>query len=516
MKSIPLYFSIATLGSAIYLYLNLFASGGVPFLLGGDQTYFWMGAQRLLNGEMLYRDFFQFTPPGTDLIYAALFRVLGTRIWVPNIVVIVLGVFFACTCFSLSRKLMKDNSAALATGLFMVLIYGKALNATHHWFAVLFILIAVRVAMERVTAKSIALSGALLGLAAFFNQAHGAAALIGFTVFLLCRRSRAEWSWLETTKMLAFLVLAFALVLLSLTGYYFVTVGIEKLWYCLVVYVFKYLPHQSKMSVGVHSATTPSATILQWASCLAAYILLPGIYGISLWRCWRSRKSAFFPWDEVALLSLVGLSLLLEVAVSMTWLRLFAISLPGVVLAVWSVGGRQGLHRSVIIAASVVLSGIVAHQVVTKHLLSTSRAELPGGRVATTPQAYEKLRQLAIHTHPGDFFLQAGWPGVYIPLQVRNPLDVPTLGLWDIGSDEEIASFIREMRARRVPYVLWTHSLDEGCGATDCKDFLSPFRTYLRSSYVRIETFQDGDVLWQKLNNRADVSPKTSIQSQKN
>jgi hypothetical protein len=34
-----------------YLYVNLFADPRTPMLLGGDQLYFWMDAQRLLNGE---------------------------------------------------------------------------------------------------------------------------------------------------------------------------------------------------------------------------------------------------------------------------------------------------------------------------------------------------------------------------------------------------------------------------------------------------------------------------------
>jgi hypothetical protein len=56
------------LGSAAYLYVNLFVLPNTPYLLGGDQTYFWVDAQRMLSGERPYRDFFQFTPPGTDVV----------------------------------------------------------------------------------------------------------------------------------------------------------------------------------------------------------------------------------------------------------------------------------------------------------------------------------------------------------------------------------------------------------------------------------------------------------------
>src|ERR1700727_1103053 len=103
------------LTGTVYLYANLFISAKTPFLLGGDQVYFWMGAQRILDGQVVYRDFFQITPPGTDLIYAAFFKVLGPGIWVPNTVVIGLGVLLGCVCFSLSRQLMGSPQAALTT-----------------------------------------------------------------------------------------------------------------------------------------------------------------------------------------------------------------------------------------------------------------------------------------------------------------------------------------------------------------------------------------------------------------
>jgi hypothetical protein len=34
-------------------------------------------------GEYVYRDFFQFTPPGTNLVYLAFLTLLWIRIWIP-------------------------------------------------------------------------------------------------------------------------------------------------------------------------------------------------------------------------------------------------------------------------------------------------------------------------------------------------------------------------------------------------------------------------------------------------
>ena len=500
-QSTRLYYIATVFGTAIYLYLNLFVSGDIPFLLGGDQVYFWMFAQRLLHGEAVYRDFFQYTPPGTDLVYAAAFKIFGTRLWVPNAVVFALGIAFSCVCFSLSRKLMKAPTAVLATALFQVLIYGKVLNATNHWFAVLLVLTAVLICMDRVSIGRISTAGAFLGFAAFFNQAHGGAALLGFSTFLVCRSIRARGAPMELFRLLACVAGAFTLTLLSCSMYFLATAGFAAVWYCLVTYVAHYSSQQLLTSLGLPGDLTLD-TLPMLAPYLAIYILLPGIYSLSLWQCWRLRKNTTFPWHKVALLSSAGLSLLLEVAVSINWLRLFAVSLLGIVLAVRAIDKLPAIRRSAAIVASIGVIGVAAHQIWAKRAVCTAQGELPAGRVATLPQSLEKLRWLAAHTRREDFFFQAGGQGVYLPLQLRNPLYLEGL---DANRGDEMEFAIRQMEARRVRYVLWTHALNMGCQFDDCNDGLSPFRRHLMSSYTRVHIFEDGDVLWQRLEDDESV-----------
>src|SRR5882762_9051259 len=69
----------------IVCYLRSFVFPHTPILLWGDQLGFATKGARLLRGELPYRDFFEFLTPGTDLVYAALFRVLGTWPWIPNL-----------------------------------------------------------------------------------------------------------------------------------------------------------------------------------------------------------------------------------------------------------------------------------------------------------------------------------------------------------------------------------------------------------------------------------------------
>ena len=492
--------------SAIYLYLNLFAPPGTPFLLGGDQVYFWMYAQRLLGGDVVYRDFFQYTPPGTDLVYALFFRVLGLRAWVPNLVVLLLGVAYAAVCFSLARRLMKPGMAALSTCVFIVLVYGKALNATNHWFAVLVVLMAVSVCMDAVSTSRLLLAGALLGLAAFFNQAHGAAALVGLLVSLLVGGVGAHGPVSESVseswktrgrlagKTLGSLVLSFAVTLLLLHAYFLRTAGLKNVWYCQVTYVFHYVQRNGS-PLWAYGGGLELHRMLEYASQLLMYLLLPATYGAVLWRCWVARKQEQPEYARARLLAIVGLAMMSEVGLSLNWLRWFGVSLPGVVLALWILAPYLYRRRLAVTALAAGVCVVALHQVAGKHTALSARSETPGGELATTPQMNGKLHWLAEHTRPGDYFLQAGWPGVYTILHVRNPLYVEVL---DRSHDPGVERIVREVTASKVRYVLWTAALDRGCSFSTCNDSASPFRRYLVAFYAPVRTFDDGDTVWQR------------------
>lgn len=109
--------------SALYFCFNLFTFRGIPYRLGGDQIFFWMDAQRLLLGDKVYVDFFQFTPPGTDLVYAAAFRLLGQQIWVTNLVTGALGVVLCWVCYRIAAQFLDRSSALLAAGAVLVALY---------------------------------------------------------------------------------------------------------------------------------------------------------------------------------------------------------------------------------------------------------------------------------------------------------------------------------------------------------------------------------------------------------
>ena len=98
------------LSTLIYLYLILFTISGTPLDTSfGDDNLFLNEATRILQGQIIYRDFFEFNFAGTQLFYALLIRLLGYRIWIPNACLIGLGAALFWTSILISRQSMTGS-----------------------------------------------------------------------------------------------------------------------------------------------------------------------------------------------------------------------------------------------------------------------------------------------------------------------------------------------------------------------------------------------------------------------
>src|SRR5690348_16569189 len=107
-------------GGYIFLYLSLFSLPAIPFrFAGGDAPTYLLNASRMLHGEVIYRDFFQFTPPATEVFYFLLFKIAGVRAWIPNMVLIGLGLGIAWLIIVISKPVLRGRAAYLPSVLFL-------------------------------------------------------------------------------------------------------------------------------------------------------------------------------------------------------------------------------------------------------------------------------------------------------------------------------------------------------------------------------------------------------------
>ena len=137
------------LGALVFLYLSLFIPPSTPIYFAGDSSVYVLDAMRMLEGESIYRDFFQFTLPGTELFYLALFKLVGPRIWIPNVTLIVLGLGLTALIAYTSRKVLAGWVAFQPALLFLTFVYWQWLDPSHHWFSTLMVMGALAVVIER-------------------------------------------------------------------------------------------------------------------------------------------------------------------------------------------------------------------------------------------------------------------------------------------------------------------------------------------------------------------------------
>jgi len=158
--SLPLFL----LGGAGFLYLQLFVLPSTPIYQANDQWMFMQDSRRMLDGEVLYRDIFQFVFPGYEAVYAALLKIFGLRTWVPNAVLVVLGVLLAWTTACVSRRLIPGRNAFLPAALLLSFEFRAWHISTHHWFSVLAVMAAVLLVLEERGSARLAGAGALSGV----------------------------------------------------------------------------------------------------------------------------------------------------------------------------------------------------------------------------------------------------------------------------------------------------------------------------------------------------------------
>jgi hypothetical protein len=173
--------------------------------------------------------------------------------------------------------------------------------------------------------------------------------------------------------------------------------------------------------------------------------------------------------------------------------------MPAIILFVWLLthsGNVQARTEGIIWICILILA---TQQSTSKHRQQYVLVDLPAGRVATTSERADKLTWLAQHTRPNDFLFEPGWPGSYMPLQLRNPVFIDEFDSGGMTPPEYVGSSMRQLDAKAVQYVLWSPRLEFFVPQKgDADDHLAAFRAYLEEHYRPVHIFSDADQLWER------------------
>lgn len=490
-------------GSAIFLYLLFFAPLRTPIYLPGDVSVYLLNAQRILHGEVMYKDFFQFTPPGTELVYLSLFRLLGPCIWIPNVMLFVLGLALSWLSVAISRKVMSGWAVFLPGLLFLTCAFFSFLDATHHWYSVLAVMTAVAVVIERRTPPRLAAVGVLCGFASFFTQARGLLGLVGFAIFLVWEHRRKNTKGLLKDEVC--LVSPFLTTVVATNAYFVWKAGLARFFWCIVTFGVRYYPAEPFNTYQTYLSNPPP--LRPWYALplllvyLSIHILVPATYLLFLVRYRKQAKVHLdLPWDRLMLVNLTGLLMFISIAPAPGFYRLCAVSLPAWITLAWllTLPGKPERALTVLAWAFGFLMTVLDPVKVQRH--AQIRVHLPSGSAAFSDASLcERYQWIAEHTRPGEFFFEADWADIYVALGLRNPAPVPFVTNTGYTTPEQVQEVVEALQTHPVRLVLWSPDVDiPQRGVPLSSDHLHPLRMYLRNYYHIVKTFSGDEQIWRR------------------
>ena len=289
-------------------------------------------------------------------------------------------------------------------------------------------------------------------------------------------------------------------------SYFIFAIGWSQLWYFQVTYVLHFMVHGPETSFLGMPPWSGWGHLPGAVQYMMVYLLLPAVYALALIKLCREKVRSSPPaqdgsesYKKAGLVALVGAVLLGEVLFSLNWLRIYAISMPAIILLPW-LAGRTGEARraTAIRVAGVAMLLLAAAQIAHAHHRRYVVAELPAGWAAVNPDAYEKLHWIEGHTRPEEFFFQAAWPGVYLPLGLRNPVFEDVVGLSIETRPEFLQRSLWQLEAKKVRYILWSQQLNPAGDFDPPRSELAPLRAYLHAHYRKVKVFADQDAVWER------------------
>jgi len=486
------------LASGMFLYLQLFVLPTTPRAAVGDQSIYLHNAARMYEGQLIYRDYDYFTLPGTDVLYLVLFKLFGVRTWIPQMMLLLVGVLSTWLSIKIAAKVMQGPSIFLAGFLFLTLPFASYLDATHHLFNVLAATSALAVVLEERTAMRLAWAGVLWGLGTCFAQSL-VLGPITVGLFLLWEHHRKEEARGALLRKESSLFASYVATVAAFNAYFVWKVGLKQFLYYTVTFVAKYYSTDVTATWKFYMLGWPS--VHQWANWpdLAAWplihLLIPLVYILFFVRYWRERRlHPHEPWERLMLINITGVCLFLSIASAPAWNRLYSVSLPALIMLVWFLNSRFKLERALLrILWATVLVLVIARPIVTQTRWRAS-LDLPTGRTAFfEPGVYQETKWVQERTHPADYFF--GDHLICFDLRLRNPSRVAFITPYAFTRPEEVLNVVQGLETYQVRFISWYLSLDN---PPTSEGNLVPLRRYLQDHYHVVEHFSNGHTILER------------------
>lgn len=162
-----------------------------PFIrhttLHSDEGIVLEGAQRILQGQVLYRDFFSFYTPGSFYWSALLLRLFGNSMLTSRTVLMIYGGLFSALAYLLARRTCSRISSVFAVVLASAVSLPYSFYVQHSWDSSLLALLSIYCAVRLWEGSADVWAfgaGSFTALTVLFEHSRGAGLILGLAIGL--------------------------------------------------------------------------------------------------------------------------------------------------------------------------------------------------------------------------------------------------------------------------------------------------------------------------------------------
>lgn len=487
------------LAAFAFVYTQLFQLPFTPYYFDGDPIIVTSNAIRMMNGEVMYRDFFHLAAPGADAVYAVLFSIFGVKVWILNITILFLSLAQVWLIWYFSRQFFSGTLVYLPAALFLIVGFRLYfIDGSYRLSSVVFVLSAVAVLINKRTSRNLVIAGALCGLASFFVQTRGVIGIVGILVFLVWENYRNGFHLKKLISNSLYLLLSFILLVALSHSYFLYQAGFENYYFSLVTFLREYYPSDPLSNNSAYLSDLPNfQRFLEVYSpafavsryfriagpVLFYYLLIPFVYFAFLLVRWR-RKTYLLtgPDAKLMLLCVVGLTLTAGISAA-TVMRLSHISIPGLILLVWLF--KQTVYSRRIATVCLVLLALLGFSyIVQRQMISKNYLDMPAGRSAFLSEyTYQRYKWIGENTTPGEVFYEPFHPSYYFPFHLVNP--TPMYLIRDSGYTPrfQVDAVIEALKKNPPDTIIWPKKWSKPPELRAADDNLEPLWQFVAANY---------------------------------
>ncbi len=164
------------------------------------------GAQRILRGEVPYRDFFSYFTPGSYYFLALLFKIFGSSFLVARTALVFFGGIYSAVAYFLARRVCSRASAIFVAAVVALTTLPYRFEVLHNWDSTLWACLAVYCAVRWLESPRWTwafATGSLASLTCLFEQSKGAGLVLGLGAGLvgIAFMDRQRSLWNRTTNL---------------------------------------------------------------------------------------------------------------------------------------------------------------------------------------------------------------------------------------------------------------------------------------------------------------------------